>query len=323
MIEKPTMKDVMAAHQVVKRYLSRTPLFHYAALSRMLSAEVWVKHENYHPVGAFKVRGGVNLVSQLREEESRRGIIAASTGNHGQSVAYAARMFGVKAMIGVPQEANPVKIEAIRNMGAEIIFHGKDFDDACVYVENLAYEKGYRYIHAGNEPLLIAGVATHTLEVIQDQPNIDVIIVPIGGGSGAAGACLVAKAINPAICVIGVQSEQAPAAHLSWKNKDMVEAAMGTVIEGLATRTAFSLPQSILWELLDDFVLVSDEQILRAVALMIEKTHSLAEGAGAAPLAAALKIRKRLRGKKVALILSGGNISLKQLQEALNLSPSF
>ncbi len=263
-----------------------------------------MKHENHQPVGAFKVRGGVNLMSQLPEEERRRGVIAASTGNHGQSVAYAARLFGVKATIVVPEDANPGKVEAMRGLGAHIIFHG----------EALAAERGYRYIHSGNEPLLIAGVATETLEILEDQPDIEVIIVPIGGGSGAAGACIVAKTVDPAIQVIGVQAEKAPAAHRSWKERRLVEDKMETFAEGLATRTAFALPQSILWDLLDDFVLVSEEEIYRAIVLYLEKTHNLAEGA------AALKLRDRLQGRKVALILSGGNLSLAQLKRALELS---
>jgi threonine dehydratase len=263
------------------------------------------------------------LISQLSDKQKRLGVIVASTGNHGLSVAYVSHIFGVKAVICMPEGANPVIVKAIRNLGAEIIFHGIDFNDACNYIEGLSKEKAYRYIHTGNEPLLIAGVGTVALELIQEHPDIEVVIVPVWGGSGAVGACVVAKAINPTVRVIGVHSELAPAVYLSWKLKDLIESTMGAIIEGRATRTPFSLPQSILWEFLDDFVLVSDEKILQAVGVMIEKTHNLTEGAGAALLAAALKIRKRLRGKKVALILSGGNISLKQLQEALNLSPSF
>jgi len=195
------------------------------------------------------VRGGINLVSQLSDEERRRGVIAASTGNHGQSVAYAARLFGVQATIVVPEDANPGKVEAMRGLGAKIVFHGRDFDQARQHCEALAAQRGYRYIHSGNEPLLIAGVATETLEVLEDQPDIEVIIVPIGGGSGAAGACIAAKAINPAIQVIGVQAEKAPAAYRSWKERRLVEARMETAAEGLATRTAFALPQSILGRL--------------------------------------------------------------------------
>ncbi|MFQ6016293.1 MAG: threonine/serine dehydratase [Anaerolineae bacterium] len=317
MYERPTFQDVLKARQIIGKYLTRTPLHHHPSLDKLVGAEVYVKHENYQPVGAFKIRGGINLISQLSEDERRRGVITASTGNHGQSVAYASRLFGVKAIIGVPEGANPGKVEAMRNLGAEIIFHGRDFDDAREYVEQLTEERGYRYIHSGNEPLLIAGVGTETLEIIEDLPEVEVIIVPIGGGSGAAGTCIAAKAIEPGIQVIGVQAEKAPAGYLSWKEKRLVEARMETFAEGLATRTAFELPQSILWDLLDDFILVSEEEMRRAIVLMLEKTHNVAEGAGASPLAAALKIRDRLKGRKVALIQSGGNISLERLREAL------
>jgi len=315
--QRPTFQDVLKAKAVIAGYLPRTPLYRYSSLCQLLGCEVYVKHENHQPVGAFKVRGGINLVSQLSDDERRRGVIAASTGNHGQSVAYAARLFEVEATIVVPEGANPGKVEAMRGLGAHVVFHGRDFDQARQHCEALVAERGYRYVHSGNEPLLIAGVASGTLEVLEDQPDIEVIIVPIGGGSGAAGACIAAQAISPAIQVIGVQSEQAPAAYRSWKERRLVEDKMETAAEGLATRTAFALPQSILWDLLDDFVLVSEEEIYRAIVLYLEKTHNLAEGAGAAPLAAAVNMRERLQGRKVALILSGGNLSLAQLRVAL------
>jgi threonine dehydratase len=318
MHQRPAFQDVLKAKAVIARYLSHTPLYRYSSLCQLLGCEVYVKHENHQPVGAFKVRGGINLMPQLSEDERQRGVIAASTGNHGQSVAYAARLFGVEATIVVPEGANPGKVEAMRGLGAHIIFHGQDFDEAREHCEALAAQRGYRYIHSGDEPLLIAGVATEALEILEEQPDIEVIIVPIGGGSGAAGVCIAAKAINPATQVIGVQSEKAPAAYRSWKERRLVEDKMETAAEGLATRTAFALPQSILWDLLDDFVLVSEEEIYRAIVLYLQKTHNLAEGAGAAPLAAAVKIRERLQGRKVALILSGGNLSLEQLRVALS-----
>jgi threonine dehydratase len=275
---------------------------------------VWVKHENHQPVGAFKVRGGVNLISQMGADERHRSVIAASTGNHGQSIAFAARLFGVRAMICVPEEANPVKVEAMQDLGAEVIFHGRDYDEAREYCERLAADEGYRYIHSGNEPLLIAGVATLTLEILEARPDMQVIIVPVGGGSGAAGACIAAHTIRPDVQIIGVQSAAAPAAYRSWKARQLVEDTMGTYAEGLATRTAFELPQRILWDQLDDFVLVADDEIRRAQRMMIEKTRNLVEAAGAAALAAALNLKDRVAGKPVALICSGGNVSPQQLK---------
>jgi threonine dehydratase len=318
-LQAPTFLDVLAARKRIAPYLPPTPLHHYPLLSETVGAEVWVKHENHQPVGAFKVRGGINLVSQLSPEERKKGVITASTGNHGQSIAYASRLFGVRAIIGMPEGANPGKVAAIRHLGAEILFHGQDFDDARQRVEELAQEEGYRYVSSGDEPDLIAGVGTHTLEILEKLPNAEVIIVPVGGGSGASGACIVAKTVNPAIEIIGVQAEKAAAAYLSWKARKRVEAKMETFAEGLATRAPFMLPQSILWEYLDDFVLVSEEEMLRCIVHFLERTHNLAEGAAAASLAAALQLRDRLAGRKVVLIMTGGNLSLSNLRRALEL----
>jgi threonine dehydratase len=309
----PDLAEVLAARQRIAPYLPVTPLYRYPALDAVTGAQVRVKHENHQPVGAFKVRGGVNLVSQLGAEERDRGVIAASTGNHGQSVAYAADLFGVRAVICVPEQANPVKVESMRALGAEVVFHGADFDDAREHCEKLAAEHGYRYIHSGNEPALIAGVATCTVEILEAQPATEVIVVPVGGGSGAAGACVAAKAVRRSIEVIGVQSEAAPAAYRSWQAGALVEDATSTFAEGLATRTAFELPQRILRELLDDFVLVAEDALEAATRLMIEKTRNLVEPAGAAALAAVLGAPSRFAGRKVVIVCSGGNISPAQL----------
>lgn len=317
MITHPTFQDVLKARRIINRYLQPTPLYNYPPLDRLLGAEVHVKHENYQPIGSFKVRGGINLISQLTPVEKHHGVVTASTGNHGQSIAYASKLFGIRSTIIVPEGANPVKMEAIESQGAEVVYHGKDFDDAREYCERLAQADGQRYISSGDEPLLIAGVGTHTLEIVESLPDLDVIIVPVGGGSGASGACLVAKAVNPAIEVIGVQSDAAPAAYLTWKNRAATSSDMRSEAEGLATRAPFMLPQRILWQYLDDFVLVSDEQLYQAVKLYLEKAKTLSELAGAASLAAALKLKERLAGKKVALILSGGNMSPEKLRRCL------
>lgn len=314
----PEFKDVLEAQRRISPYLSKTPLHRYPAINELIGTDVYIKHENYQPVGAFKVRGGINLISQLPEDLKQRGVIAASTGNHGQSVAYASKLFGTKAIIVVPEKANPGKVAAMKGMGAEVIFHGAHYDIAKTYCEQLALEHGYRYIHSGDEPDLIAGVGTYTLEMLQQEPDLNVIFVPVGGGSGAAGVCIVAKAIDPQIMVIGVQSEASPAAYNSWKQKQLVEAPNQTFAEGLAAGIAFSLPQKILWDKLDDFILVSEKELMQAMVWMIERAHTLTEGAGAAALAAAFKIRQQLHSKKVGLVCSGGNTSLKHLRMALN-----
>ena len=308
-----SLREVLDARRRIAPYLGPTPLYRYPALDALTGARVWVKHENHQPVGAFKVRGGVNLISRLTEQERRSGVITASTGNHGQSVAYAASLFEVPATVCVPEAANPVKVESMRALGADVIFHGADFDAAREHCESLAARHGYRYIHSGNEPYLIAGVATCALEILREQPWIEAIVVPVGGGSGAAGACLAAHAVDPRIEVIGVQAEAAPAAYRSWRQGTLVEASNSTLAEGLATRTAFGLPQAIMAELLTDFVLVSEEALLTATRIMIEKTRNLVEPAGAAPLAAVLSDPGRFAGRAVAIVCSGGNISPAQL----------
>ncbi|MBA3633182.1 MAG: threonine/serine dehydratase [Acidobacteria bacterium] len=316
-MKPPTFTDILRAKQTVSRYLPRTPLVNYPALDKICGTRVLVKHENQQLTGAFKVRGGINLISQLSDEERERGVISASTGNHGQSVAYAAKLFGTRAVIVVPENSNPLKVAAIRDFGAEVIFCGADFDAARQHCATLANRENLRYIHSANEPLLIAGVATVPLEILEDAPEVTTIIVPVGGGSGASAACLVAKTLNPQIQVIGVQAECAPAAYKSWRGRELLEDKMETAAEGLATRVAFELTQQILWQHLADFVLVGEEEIRQAITLYVEKAHTLAEGAGAASLAAALKLRKRLAGQTVALVLSGGNITVEQLRAAL------
>jgi threonine dehydratase len=309
----PDLADVLAARQRIAPYLGPTPLYRYPALDELTGARLWVKHENHQPVGAFKVRGGVNLVSQLSAEERQRGVVTASTGNHGQSVGYAANLFGVRAIVCVPQQANPVKVESMRALGAEVVFHGRDFDAAREHCEKLAAEHGYRYIHSANEPALITGVATYTVEILEAQPDTEVIVVPVGGGSGAAGACLVAKAVRPSIQVIGVQSAAAPAAQRSWQARALLTDDNSTMAEGLATGTSFELPQQILWDKLDDFVLVSDDALRDANRTMISKTRNLVEPAGAAALAAVLCDPDRFAGRNVTIVCSGGNISPAQL----------
>jgi threonine dehydratase len=316
MLDPPALVDILAARSRIRPHIAPSPLRNYPALDRLVGAHVWIKHDNLLPTGAFKVRGGVNLMSRLDNATRARGVIAASTGNHGQSVAFAARIFDTSAVICAPEGANPVKVEAMRDLGAEVVLVGRDFDDAREHCERLAAEHGFRYIHSGNEPDLIAGVATHTLEILEERPDIDVILVPVGGGSGAAGACIAAKSIRSDIKVIAVQSAAASTAHDSWRARAPVERPNTTVAEGLATRTAFELPQRILRDMLDDFVLVTDEELLSATAAMIEKTRTLVEPAGAAPLAAAVSaaVSPRLAGHNVALICTGANISPAQLR---------
>ena len=308
-------RDVLEARPRVARHLRRTPLHRYPALCELLGAEVWVKHENHHAVGAFKVRGGVNLAARLGAAERASGLFTASTGNHGQSIAFAGRVAGAPVTVAVPEGANPEKVAAMRGLGADVVFHGRDFDEAREWVAQLAREKGGRFI-GPTEPELVAGVGTYALEILEDLPDADAVLVPVGAGSGAAGVCLVGKTLRPSLEVIGVQSEAAPTAWRSWREGRLVEEPMGTRHEGLATRVAFENTQRILRDPeigLDDFLLVAEDAIDDAIRLLLEHTHNLAEGAGAASLAAALGARERFAGRKLVLVLSGGNLSRADL----------
>jgi threonine dehydratase len=313
-----TYADVLRAQQRVRRHLAATPLYEWPGLSRRLGCRFFLKHENHQPTGAFKVRGGINLVAALSPEEQRRGLIAVSTGNHGQSLAFACRCYGVALRIVVPQRNNPDKLRAIRGWGAEIIEHGSDFDAARLHCEALAQEHGWRYVHSANEPLLIAGVATCALEILQQVPQPDVLLVPIGLGSGASGAALVAAWRSPRTRVIGVQARGAPAVALSWQRGEMVQTpAAATWAEGMATRVPASMTLDILRRHLSDVVLVDEGELYAAVHLGLHETHNLLEGAGAAAVAAALQLGAALHGRTVVAVASGGNLDLRELPRVL------
>lgn len=312
----PTIKDIIAARKNVYRHLSPTPLYNYSTLSDLVGTSTWIKHENHQPVGAFKVRGGLNLAANLTHEEKSNGLFTASTGNHGQSIAYAAKAYGIKATIAVPEGANPGKVAAMRGLGAEVLFHGVDFDEAREWIKRVAEENGGKFV-GPNDELLIHGVGTYALEILEELPSVDTIIVPVGAGSGVCGTGIVAKTINKDIEVIAVQSAQAPAMKLSWESGKMVEAEMKTFAEGLATRVPFENTQRIMREYVDDFILVDDEDIKSAISILLEHTHNLVEEAAAAPLAASLQIQERLKNKNVVLVVSGGNLSMQNLKDVI------
>mgnify|MGYP000029384529 FL=1 len=315
----PAIGDVYRAKKTIGPYIPRTPLTFSAGLSELLDAQVYLKHDEHLPLGAFKARGGINLLANLSDEEKERGLITASSGNHGQSMASACKLFGVKAVIGLPEDANPNKVAAMRALGAELVFHGADFDAARLHCERLAKEEGYRFVHPVNDPLLIAGVATQALETLEDLPDVEVLMLPLGGGSGISGACIVAKGIDPSIEVLAVQSEQAQAGYLSWKKGEIVESEMNTVAEGIATRSGYELAQQIMADLLDDFLLVREDEIHQAIGTLVDKAHTLAEGAGATALAGAIRYPEKIKGKKVAITISGGDITVDQLRESLKI----
>lgn len=314
----PTCADVEAAAPTVRRYVRPTPLYEWPALSAMLGCRFYLKHENHTPTTAFKVRGGINLVSRLSEEHRCRGIIGCTTGNHGQSLAYACRVFGVRCVLVVPAKNNPDKIAAMRALGAEIIEHGQDYDEAREHCETLVQREGLRYVHSANEPDLIAGVGTYALEIFDELPDPDVILVPVGLGSGICGTSIVAAARSPRTRIIGVQSELAPAVTLSWRQGRPVETGTPlTFAEGMATRIAADLTLAMMRKYVHDIVLVSDDALREAIRLLLRVTHNLAEGAGAASTAAAFHMREQLAGKTVVGVLSGGNLDLRELGRIL------
>jgi threonine dehydratase len=313
----PTLKDVYAARPRVYGVLKPTPLMRHPLLAADTGLDIYVKHENHNPTGAFKIRGGLNLVGSVSAEE-RRGLISASTGNHGQSIALACQRAGVPCTIVVPSGNNPDKNAAMRAFGAEVIEFGRDFDEAREHVEERARERGLRYVHSANEPLLLAGVGTYALEIFEELPDADVILVPIGGGSGACGCSIVRTGIGSRAAIIGVQAERADAFARSWRTRTrVVGTSADTFAEGMATRVTFDLTFGILQRELADIVTLSEEEIAEGVRLALRTTHNLAEGAGAASIAAAKKLGSRLAGKKVVCVMSGGNIDAATLKKVL------
>jgi threonine dehydratase len=316
-----SLARVEAARQVVYRYMRPTPLIHYPLLSQEMGLQAYIKHENHTPIGAFKIRGGIYLMAHLAQQHVP-GVITATRGNHGQSVALAAHWHGIPATVVVPQGNNPEKNALMRAQGAELIEYGQDFDEARLLVEQLQHERGLYYVHPANEPMLINGVGTYWLEVYEDLPDLAVALVPVGGGSGVCAAITVLKALCPQVRIIGVQAENAPAVYQSWKNRQICETASAqTFADGLATRVAFEMPFRIMQEGLDDMVLVSEEEMRQAILRLLRTTHNLAEGAGAAAVAAAWKLRHSLQGQKVVMVLSGGNMDLATLRWALHTPP--
>ena len=315
----PTLRGVYEAKRVIAPHLKPTPLYYSRRLSRMLECEVYLKLENLQPTRAFKVRGGINYMNHLKNSGTNKVVITASTGNHAQSIAYGGSTFGISVKIVMPVGVPQLKIDAVKELGADVIFHGNYYDEAREYAEQLASEKDYVYVHPSNESLLHEGVGTMHLEIFEEEPEIDIVINPIGGGSGASGACTVYKTLNPRIKVIGVQAEGASAFYRSWKADAISKPTpVTTAAEGLATATAYELPFNVLHELIDDVVLVSDEEMKKAVKTILLATGQVAELSGAASTAAAFKLKEQLLGRKVVLLLTGGNIQHEFFASILN-----
>lgn len=314
----PTLNDIYLARERVASHVPRSPLMRHPLLDEATGLSIWVKHENHNPTGAFKVRGGLNLVGAMSAEERARGIVTASTGNHGQSMALASRIHGVKCTVFVPSGNNPDKNAAIRAFGAVLDEGGRDFDEARERCERRAAETGARYVHSADEPMLIAGVGTYALEIFEELPEADVIFVALGGGSGACGLITVRNALGSNAKIIAVGAAKADAVHRSWKGPNrVVGTSADTFAEGIATRVSFDLPFSIYKENLDAFILLTEEELAEGVRMAMKTTHNLAEGAGSAAIAAAYKQRDALVGRRVVCVMSGGNIDAAKLKMVL------
>ncbi len=311
-----SISESLRARQVTGRYLRPTALTYYEALSRAAGARIYVKHENHQPIGCFKIRGGLTLIDRLVREKVS-GVITYSTGNHGLSIATAARWLGIKAVVVLPTTASPVKKRAILDCGAELVEAGATFDECAQVVEQISRERGYYYAHPCNEPLIIDGVGTEFVEIVEDLPDVDVVIVPLGGGSEAAAAVTTLGALKPAVEIIAVQAAAAPAAYQSWQAGRICQAENKTFAGGVATGLAYEIPFGIYKDRLADFVLLSEDEIYEGIALSAHYTHNIPEGAGGMPLMAALKLRDRLRGKNVVVQMSGCNASPGEVREAI------
>ncbi|MSO83836.1 MAG: threonine dehydratase [Acidobacteria bacterium] len=314
----PSLQDIEAARPRVYAHLRPTPLVRYPLLDEWVGCAAWVKHENHNETGSFKIRGGLNLVAQLTPEERRQGVVSASTGNHGQSMAFACRAHGVACHIFVPVGNNPEKNASMRAMGADVVEYGRDFDEAREHVEALAPRQGWRYVHSANEPHLIAGVGTYALEIAEELPDADYIFVPIGGGSGAAGCCIVRSGRGSHAKIIGVQAAGADAFARSWRGPARVTGdRVQTLAEGVATRATYGLTFAVLKAHLDDVVTLGEEGLREGILAGLRLTHNLAEGAGAAALAAARQWAPRLAGKKIVCVMTGGNLDAETLRRVL------
>jgi threonine dehydratase len=324
----PTLEDIKKAKQRISKYLLKTPLRYSEPLSKLIGAEVYIKYENHNPTCAFKVRGGVNYVLKLTSQEggvcNERSshdltLLAGSTGNHGQSIAYAGKLFNIPVVIAAPVGANSAKVQAMKDLGAEVVLYGKDVAETWNYCEKLAKEKNYTYVHSVDQPELFEGVGTIGLEVFEDLPDVDCFITATGGGSGLCGSSIALKNLNPKIKTYGVQASGAPAVYDSFKQKKLIShPSLNTFAEGLATRSTFEYAFNIMQKYVDDMFVVSDDEIKKSILLLLEHTHNLAEGAGAASLAGLIKNKEIFKGKKVVCVLTGGNLQMNVLREILS-----
>ncbi|MAG37214.1 MAG: threonine ammonia-lyase [Dehalococcoidia bacterium] len=320
-----TMRHVLEARRLLAPMLPRPPLYHSPGLSALVEAELYVKYENHSPIGSFKARGALVAVTKAIEAASQsrgralRGVIASSTGNHGMGMAYAGQRLGVPVTVYVPEGANPDKCRLIEQFGGRVAARGQDLATATAAARAAAADSGMAYVDDGDDVWLQAGTGTIGAEIVEEQPEIELLVLPVGGGALLGGAGLGAKGLNPHIRVIGAAAERAPGVYLSWQagGKAVRPPYNDTFAEGLTQPVPTPLAMQLVAAVADDMVLVSEDAIKEAIALLLEHTHNLAEGAGAAALAGVLQLGSAVKGKKVAIVLTGGNITREMLLEIL------
>lgn len=318
-----TIDDVLIARQRLAAHLTPTPLRRYPLLDALVGhgVEVWVKHENHQPTQSFKIRNGLNSILALSREQAAKGVIGASTGNHGQGVAYAAQLLGVPAAICVPVGNNPEKNAAIRAMGAELIEVGARYDETIAACQRICAERGMTLVHSTNNRDVIAGAATMTLEIIEQQPALDALLIALGGGSQAVGALTVAAARQPSLRVYAVGAEGAPAQYESWRRGERLTGLpVETMAEGVATGSAYEMTFATLKAGLAGYFQVSEDALYEGIRDLMRITHNVSEGAGAAGLAALRAHAAEFAGQRVAIVLCGGNLSEASLRMALRAS---
>ena len=314
-----SLKDVQAAAEAIKGQVERTPLRHSRTLSDITGADVWIKFENLQFTASFKERGAINKLVSLTNSEKAAGVIAMSAGNHAQGVAYHANRLGIPSTIVMPNNTPFVKIEHTRNFGAKVIVHGETLDDASRRAHEIEKEEGLTFVHPFDDEKIIAGQGTIGLEVMEDLNDFDVVVVPVGGGGLISGIATAIKSVRPAVEIVGVE----PAMYPSLSAERRGEAAKvggATIAEGIAVKKVGALNAEICSRLVSDVICVSEDQLERAVTLFATVEKTVVEGAGAAGLAALLAEPHRFRGRKVVLILSGGNIDTRLLASVLTRS---
>ncbi len=314
----PTLSEIEAAKALIRPHIRETPTYRWPLLEAGLGCELWLKHENHTPVGAFKIRGGLVYMDELKRAQPEvRGVIAATTGNHGQSIAFAAKLNGLRAVIVVPHGNNPEKNNAMRSLGAELVEHGNEFQEALEYSRELAAREGLHAVPSFH-PWLVRGVATYGLEMFRSVADLDAVFVPIGLGSGFCGIAAARAALGLKTKIIGVVSEHAPAYALSFEQRQFVEQPSATrVAEGVACKTPNRDALELVIHHAHEMVTVNDDEALAAMREIIQATHNIAEGAGALAYAALKKHREQWQGKRIACVLTGGNASMAMIARAL------